>query len=106
MRRVLTFLTAIVLLSGSLAVGVFTADLPFWRRAFDLPLKSGETYVPTLRIGAPTFDLQEIDPAALTLDAARLDVAADVARAAGATALLVAHHGKPQLARYFSGRAD
>ena len=41
MRRVLTFLTAIVLLLVSLGVGVFTADLPFWRRAFQLPLPAG-----------------------------------------------------------------
>ena len=38
MRRVLTFLTAAVLLLVSLGVGLFTADLPFWRRALQLPL--------------------------------------------------------------------
>ena len=38
MRRVFTILTAFALLLVSLAVGVFTADLPFWLRAMRLPL--------------------------------------------------------------------
>ena len=51
MRRVLTFLTAIVLLLVSLGVGVFTADLPFWRRAFQLPLPADGAYLPVASIG-------------------------------------------------------
>jgi hypothetical protein len=51
MRRVLTILTAIVLVLVSLGVGVFTADLPFWRRALQLPLPEGGVYLPTARIG-------------------------------------------------------
>ena len=51
MRRVVTFLTAIVLLLGSLGVGVFTADLPFWQRAFQLPLPPDGAYLPVAVIG-------------------------------------------------------
>ncbi len=47
MRRVLTILTAIVLLIVSMGIGVFTADLPFWQRALQLPLPVGEVYLPT-----------------------------------------------------------
>ena len=53
MRRVLTFLTAIVLLLVSLGVGVFTADLPFWRRALHLPLPADGAYLPVAVIGTP-----------------------------------------------------
>ena len=53
MRRVLTFLTAAVLLLVSLGVGVFTADLPFWRRALQLPLPADGAYLPVAVIGAP-----------------------------------------------------
>ena len=53
MRRILTFLTAIVLLLVSLGVGVFTADLPFWRRAFQLPLPADGAYLPVAVIGTP-----------------------------------------------------
>ena len=49
MRRVLTILTAIMLVVASLAVGTLTADLPFWRRAFDLPLSRARTTCPRSR---------------------------------------------------------
>ena len=52
MRRVLTILTAVVLLLASLGVGVFTADLPFWRRALQLPLPADGIYLPVAVIGA------------------------------------------------------
>ena len=54
MRRVLTILTAIVLSVASLAVGLFTADLPFWQRASRLPLDQDEIYLPAAVIGADT----------------------------------------------------
>ena len=53
MRRVLTFLTAIVLLLVSSGLGVFTADLPFWRRALQLPLPADGAYLPVATIGSP-----------------------------------------------------
>ena len=51
MRRLLTFLTALVLLLGSLAIGVLAADLPFWRRAMQLPLAADDVYLPVATIG-------------------------------------------------------
>ena len=56
MRRVLTFLTAVVLLLASLGVGVFTADLPFWRRALAVAAGAGRalpTRRPTIGGAAP-----------------------------------------------------
>jgi CubicO group peptidase (beta-lactamase class C family) len=107
MRRVLTFLTAIALVLVSLCIGLVTADLPFWRRAFDLPLAPGESYVPTVRIGSsPAAAVAAVDPAENSLDPVRLEAAAELARAAGAGALLVAHRGRVQLERVFDGRAD
>jgi hypothetical protein len=87
-----------------LGIGLFTADLPFWRRAIDLPLAPGETYLPTV-----TFDshlqsgLSSVDPARVTLDAGALEAASERARAAGAHALLVTHEIRPQLERYYTG---
>lgn len=103
MRRVLTFLTAAVLLLGSLGVGVFTADLPFWQRAFQLPLAPDEAYLPVAVIG-------DVDPAPLTpvpaaestFDAGAVEVAAARARNAGSRALLVMHGGRLEVERYFA----
>lgn len=107
MRRVLTFLTAIALLLVSLCIGLVTADLPFWRRAFDLPLGPGETYVPTLRTGAsPGTTAHAPGPAPNSIETARLEAAAELARRAGARVLLVAHRGSLQLERAFDGIAD
>jgi hypothetical protein len=100
MRRVLTFLTAAVLLLASLCIGVFTADLPFWRRAIDLPLEANEAYVPTVRIGDGSFGVSM--PSGTALDRARIAAVVDRARAAGADALLVAQHGQLELERYFA----
>jgi CubicO group peptidase (beta-lactamase class C family) len=107
MRRVLTILTAIVLVVSSLAVGTLTADLPFWLRAFDLPLAPNENYLPTIEIGPAPFGAQvAVDPARNSIDPAALSAAADAARAAGATALLVARRGDLQREDYFRGGDD
>jgi CubicO group peptidase (beta-lactamase class C family) len=107
MRRVLTILTAIVLVAGSLAVGTLTADLPFWRRAFDLPLASSENYLPSIEIGpAPSAAKDAPDPSRNSIEPAALSAAADVARAAGGAALLVARRGDLQHEQYFQGGHD
>ena len=51
MRRVLTIIAAIVLLVVSLGIGLFTADLPFWRRAMQLPLPADGIYLPVATLG-------------------------------------------------------
>jgi len=100
MRRLLTFLTAFVLLAGSLAVGVFTADLPFWRRAVQLPLPRDTLYLPVVEIGS---DAEPVVPAADpgVSDTAALEAAVADARLAGSRALLVMRRGELVLARYF-----
>ena len=60
MRRVFTILTAFALLLVSLAVGVFTADLPFWLRAMRLPLAADEVYLPVAGIGEAAVGHQRI----------------------------------------------
>jgi CubicO group peptidase (beta-lactamase class C family) len=81
---------------------LFTADLPFWRRAIDLPLAANESYVPTTTIETRLDPVTaDIDPRPTTLDAASLEEASRRARAAGADALLVMHHGSPQLVRIY-----
>ncbi len=104
MRRLLTFSATAALLLMSMGIGLFTADLPFWRRAIDLPLAASESYVPTARI--ETLGESKIEaskPRQTTLDVAALESATDRARQAGAEALLVMHHGSLQLARVFAG---
>jgi hypothetical protein len=104
MRRILTFFTTAVLLLMSLGIGLFTADLPFWRRAMDLPLAANENYIPTTRIVAHVRpSIASVDPQRLTLGVAQLEAAEQRARAAGADALLVMRHGDLQLARDFTG---
>jgi len=103
MRRVVTFLTAIVLLLGSLAIGLFTADLPFWQRAFQLPLTPDDAYLPVAVIGAA-----EPAPLELAADGAAefgTDSLADIAahaRNAGSRALLVMHRDRLVVERYFA----
>jgi len=100
MRRVLTFLTAVVLLLVSLGIGVFTADLPFWRRALQLPLSADGAYLPVASIGAPvTRPAQDAAPAAI--DALVLEESVNRARVAGSRALLVMHRGVLSVERYF-----
>jgi len=103
MRRVITFLTATVLLLGSLGVGVFTADLPFWQRAFQLPLATDGAYLPVAVIGdAEPAPLGLVAAADSTFDAAAVESAAAHARNAGSRALLVMHHGRLEVERYFA----
>ena len=102
MRRVLTFLTAIVLLLVSLGVGVFTADLPFWRRAFQLPLSADGAYLPVASIGTPDASpMPRADPATPALDALVVEEAASRAADAGSRALLVLYRGSLAVERYF-----
>jgi CubicO group peptidase (beta-lactamase class C family) len=102
MRRVLTFLTATVLLLGSLGIGAFTADLPFWQRAFQLPLPPDGAYPPFAVIG-------NAEPAALAaavadhpaFDPEAIEKAVTHARNAGSRALLVMYRGRLEVERYF-----
>ena len=102
MRRVLTFLTAIVLLLVSLGVGVFTADLPFWRRALQLPLPADGSYLPVAVIGTtePT-PMKSADPANPAIDPLVVEEAASRAGEAGSRALLVLYRGSLVVERYF-----
>jgi CubicO group peptidase (beta-lactamase class C family) len=104
MRRVLTILMPAALLLASLCIGVFTADLPFWRRAIDLPLEANEAYVPTVRIGDGRYDVAI--PVGTSLDRSRLEAVVDRAREAGVDALLVMRGGELELERYFSADKD
>ena len=99
MRRILTFLTAIALLLVSLGVGVFTADLPFWRRALQLPLPADGAYLPAVTIGIP--DGERAVPAQPAIDALVVEEAANRAAAAGSRALLVLYRGTLTVERYF-----
>jgi CubicO group peptidase (beta-lactamase class C family) len=107
MRRVITILSAIVLVVVSLAIGTLAADLPFWRRAFDLPLASSENFFPTRDIGRPAMGaIAAVDPARNSVAPAALAEAAEAARISGAGALLVVQRGDLQTERYFQGGDD
>jgi len=102
MRRVLTFLTAAVLLLVSLGVGLFTADLPFWRRALQLPLAADGAYLPVAIIGASgTARGEESAPANDAFDALVVEESVNRARSAGSRALLVMYRGRLAVERYF-----
>jgi CubicO group peptidase (beta-lactamase class C family) len=103
MRRIFTFLTAIVLVLVSLGVGVFTADLPFWRRAFQLPLPPGDAYLPVATIGtAASPTAPGPGPGAVAaIDELVVEEAASRAGAAGSRALLVMYRGTLVVERYF-----
>jgi len=102
MRRILTFLTAVVLLLVSLGIGVFTADLPFWQRALQLPLPADGTYLPVATIGAPGAPpLANTALTAPAFDPLVIEETVNRARAAGSRALLVVYRGQLQLERYF-----
>jgi CubicO group peptidase (beta-lactamase class C family) len=102
MRRVLTILTAIVLLVVSLGIGAFTADLPFWRRALQLPLAPGGVYLPTARIGVEGPATAPRPEALASFDPRRVEEAVSLARRSGSRALLVEHRGQLALERYFA----
>ncbi len=103
MRRVLTILTAIVLLVVSLGIGAFTADLPFWRRALQLPLPPGGVYLPAASIGADEATPMVLAPeAASDFDSLLVDEAVDRAQGSGSRALLVMHRGRLAIERYFA----
>jgi len=106
MRRVLTILTAIVLLAASLAVGALAADLPFWRRALQLPLPVDALYLPVASIGESSgrhgrgvADLAAPQPAFTPPQ--ELEQVIARARDAGSRALLVMRGGGLVLSRYF-----
>jgi len=102
MRRVLTFLTAAVLLLVSLGIGVFTADLPFWKRALQLPLPADGAYLPVASIGAAgTSPAQEAAPAIDAFDALVVEESVNRAQRAGTRALLVTYRGRLAIERYF-----
>jgi CubicO group peptidase (beta-lactamase class C family) len=103
MRRLLTFFTTAILVLMSLGIGLFTADLPFWRRAIDLPLTATESFVPTVGIGDPhPGGADALEAGRNSIDPAALEAVAERARAAGAEALLVMHRGELQLERYYT----
>lgn len=103
MKRVLTFLMTFLLVVGSLAVGVITADLPFWQRAFQLPLAPDDAYLPSATIGRDVpAALESVPPAESAFDAAALEAVATRARDAGSRALLVMRHGRLEVERYFA----
>ncbi|HEX6638589.1 MAG TPA: serine hydrolase domain-containing protein [Steroidobacteraceae bacterium] len=93
-----------MLLLVSLGIGAFTADLPFWRRALQLPLPPGGVYLPTAGIGdaaGPSGALAPSDEAAAEFDELVVEEAANRARSAGSRALLVMHRGRLAIERYF-----
>src|SRR4051812_46674443 len=99
MRRLLTILTAATLLLSSLAIGLFAADLPFWRRALQLPLSEDRLYLPVAVIGDGEPAAAAQRPAA-PADHDALESAVTKARASGVRALLAARGGELVLARY------
>jgi len=106
MRRVLTILTAVALLTASLAVGALAADLPFWRRALQLPLPVDELYLPVASIGVQSPQHGRAvaglaAPVPASMPPPELEEVVARARAAGSRALLVMQGGAVVLSRYF-----
>jgi CubicO group peptidase (beta-lactamase class C family) len=104
MRRVLTILTALVLLFVSLGIGVITADLPFWRRALQLPLDGDAIYLPVATLGRNSAVAAWPDvtaDATGSFDALTIEECANRARGMGSRALLVMHGGRLAMERYF-----
>jgi CubicO group peptidase (beta-lactamase class C family) len=101
MRRIFTFLTAAALLLVSLGIGVFTADLPFWQRALELPLPADGSYLPVAVIGTATAQPALEISATPTFDALVVEETVSRARAAGSRALLVMYRGQLNVERYF-----
>ncbi len=101
MRRVLTILTAAALAVASLGVGLLTADLPFWRRASQLPLAQDQLYLPVAVIGAGQPPGAPARPSADAPVSELLEFAARRARDGGSRALLVMRGDDLLLSRYF-----
>ena len=101
MRRLFTILAAIALPLTSLAIGLLAADLPFWRRALQLPLTADAFYLPVTVIGGSEPPRPESVVAATDLDHDALEAAVVRARVSGVRALLAARGGKLVMARYF-----
>lgn len=100
MRRVLTILSAILLMLVSLGIGVITADLPFWQRALRLPLGGDAIYQPVAALGDPApheLAAMENPP----FDELTVEECASRARGMGSRALLVMYDGRVALERYF-----
>ncbi|HEX6397994.1 MAG TPA: hypothetical protein VFZ95_11265, partial [Steroidobacteraceae bacterium] len=105
MRRLLTILAAVALSVASLAIGLFTADLPFWQRALQLPLEQDEIYLPV----AVLADGVTSSPPPAAADApasGELEFAARRARDSGSRALLVQRGEQLLLSRYFGADDD
>jgi hypothetical protein len=86
----------------SLGVGVFTADLPFWRRALQLPLPADGAYLPVAVIGTPgTASPGESAPVNDAFDTLVVEESVNRARGAGSRALLVMYRGRLAIERYF-----
>jgi CubicO group peptidase (beta-lactamase class C family) len=112
MRRLLTFLLAFMVLVASLAIGAMAADLPFWRRALQLPLPADVLYLPVVTLGADgpgtvvQPELQERAAASVDPRNEQLEKAVSLARAAGSRALLATRDGERVLSRYFAADDD
>ncbi len=91
-----------MLLLVSVGVGVFTADLPFWRRALQLPLPADGAYLPVATIGASgAAPAEAAAPVSDGFDALVVEESVNRARGAGARALLVTYRGHLAIERYF-----
>jgi CubicO group peptidase (beta-lactamase class C family) len=108
MRRLLTYMLALVVLVASLVIGAIAADLPFWRRALQLPLPQDTLYLPVAQIGADTGATRGQAPTGAATapptatERAALERVITHVRAAGSRALLAMRGGVPVLSRYFS----
>src|SRR5204862_1900297 len=94
----------IVLLAGSLAIGALAADLPFWRRALQLPLPPDSLYLPVTTIGTqaePRAGDAAIASVPTSAPSQALEDAVSRARTSGSRVLLVMHGGGLVLSRYF-----
>src|SRR5688572_30091394 len=106
MRRLFTYLAALGLVLASLTIGVFTADLPFWQRALQLPLTADALYLPVAEIGGEAAPLPVAVSARLPADLAALEAVVTRAQMEGSRALLVMRDGELVLARYFGADDD